>query len=175
MHKSILLSLLLLLFVHPAWADNVSFTFDIRNAPGGIGSFSWTITAPSLNDSMNTQAWNAASNPTLGGGCKIARIALEAQNQAYGFTTFFSPRCDGLYDSETGGVAVSTTQFGTYSWWGTNPDNTKFFETLTISKTDLPVTAPEASVFTLLLAGIAGVAGLAYWRRSPALLRRLSR
>jgi hypothetical protein len=100
---------------------------------------------------LDTQSWNAASDPSTGGGCKIHRIFLEAENQAYGFTTFFSPLCDGLFDSETSGIAVSATQFGTYMWSGTNPDNTKSFDTLTIFKSDLPITTPEPSTFTVLL------------------------
>src|ERR1700675_1681884 len=91
----VFLSFLSLFLALPAFADHVSFTFEIQNAPGGIGSFSWTITTAGLEESLDTRSWNAASNPSTGGGCKINRILLEAQNQAYSFTTFFSPLCNG--------------------------------------------------------------------------------
>ena len=148
-----------LFLTFPALADNVSFTFSIQNAPGGIGDFSWTVTTAKLEQSLDTRAWNAASNPSTGGGCKITRILLQAENQAYGFTTFFAPLCLGLYDSETSGIAVSPSEYGTYMWSGTNPDNTKSFETLTISKSDLPITAPEPTTLFLLLAGGLLIAG----------------
>lgn len=147
-----LVSLLSMFLAVPAFADNVSFTFGIQNAPGGIGDFSWTITLPALNESIDTQAWNAASNPTSGGGCKITGIDLIADGgQGYTFTTFFAPLCDGLYDSETSGFAVSPTEFGTYTFSGTNPDDTKNFASLTIFESDLPTTAPEPSALSMLL------------------------
>ncbi len=155
MHKSILMVLLLSLFAVPVRADNVSFTFQMQNAPGGIGDFSWTITMPTLGMSLDTASWNAVSNPSMGGGCKIDDILVMAEAQAYSFTTFFSPLCGGLYDSETSGISVSPGQFGTYTWSGTNPDNTHNFETLTIFQSDLPVTTPEPSVCALLLVGLA--------------------
>jgi hypothetical protein len=155
MYKSIVLVLLLSLLAVPVLADNVSFTFQMQNAPGGIGDFSWTITTPNLGMTLDTKSWNAVSNPSMGGGCKISEILLMAEAQAYSFTTFFSPLCGGLFDSETSGISVTPGQFGTYKWSGTNPDNTHNFETLTIFRSDLPVTTPEPSVCTLLLVGLA--------------------
>ena len=69
-------------------------------------------------------------------------------------TTFFSPLCNGLYDSETSGFAVSPSEFGTYTFSGTNPDNTKNFSSFTIFPSNLPITTPEPSDFTLLLVGL---------------------
>jgi hypothetical protein len=140
----------LLLVAAPAFADNVSFSFSIENAPGGIGDFSWTITLPALDESVDTASWNAASNPTQGGGCQIDRILLLAESGGYGMTTYFSPLCDGLYDSETSGFAVSSTEYGTYTFSGTNPNDTKNFSTFTIFASNLPVTTPEPSTIALL-------------------------
>ncbi|MGH9494064.1 MAG: hypothetical protein ACRD3B_03630 [Candidatus Sulfotelmatobacter sp.] len=156
---------LLAFFGFPVWADNVSFSFAIVNAPGGIGDFSWTITLPALDESVDTEAWNAISNPTTGGGCKIDEIELLAENAGYGMTTFFSPLCNGLYDSETSGFAVSPSEFGTYTFSGTNPDDTKNFATFTIFRSNLPITTPEPSDFTVLLVGLITVG---YSRRRRA-------
>ena len=154
MKKCLLLLPLLAFFALPSWADNVSFSFAIVNAPGGIGDFSWTITLPALDESVDTKAWNAISNPTTGGGCKIDEIELLAENGGYGMTTFFSPLCNGLYDSETSGFAVSPSEFGTYTFSGTNPDDTKNFSTFTIFPSNLPITTPEPSDLALLLVGL---------------------
>lgn len=154
MKKCLLLLPLLVFFALPCWADNVSFSFSIVNAPGDIGDFSWTITLPALSESVDTNTWNAISNPTTGGGCKIDAIELLAEIGGYGMTTFFSPLCNGLYDSETSGFAVSPSQFGTYTFSGTNPDNTKNFSTFTIFSSNLPITTPEPSDLTLLLIGL---------------------
>ena len=167
MRKYLLLLPLLAFFGFPTWADNVSFSFSIVNAPGGIGDFSWTITLPALDESVDTKAWNAISNPTMGGGCKIDEIDLLAENGGYGMTTFFSPLCKGLFDSETSGFAVSSSEFGTYTFSGTNPDETKSFSTFTIFHSNLPVTTPEPSDFTLLLVGL-----VVLWMGCPRAARR---
>lgn len=169
--KHALLVIALLFVASVASADNVSFTFDIINAPGGIGDMSWTIVAPGLNQSLDTESWYAASNPSNGGGCAISRIFLEAQgNGAYSLNTFFTPLCDGKYDSLTAGVDFTYlsggAQYGTVNWWGTSPDGTINYETLTILPTNLAVTSPEPSTLALLLVALACIAWPLLRRRS---------
>jgi hypothetical protein len=171
--RRLVLLVVLLLASSPVFADNLEVTFSIQNAPGTIGDFSWTIVTGGFNQSLDTAKWLAISNPTNGGGCAIKEISLLAEgngtDHAYGLTTFFSPLCQGLYDSTTAGVDFSFLSggkdFGTVNWSGTNPDNTISHDSLTLEPTTLPVTSPEPGSLGLAMTGFALWGLLAYRRR----------
>jgi hypothetical protein len=161
----------LLLAVIPAHADQVDYTLSVQNAPGGIGDFSWTIQTdgfiqplPAAIYDSNHNCLNCDSNfftsfvtvsaPSNGEGCGISKLFLVPD---YGLTTFFSPLCDGLYDSTTAGALPDPGVLGTWSWQGTNPDDSQNYVTLTI--TDPPgTTVPEPQTWAMLFFGLIGLA-----------------
>lgn len=149
-------------------ADTVDYSFSVVNAPGGIGDFSWTIETQAfiqpvpaaifdsngncLNcDSNYFDSFLAVSAPSDGEGCGITKLFL-APN--YGLTTFFSPLCDGLFDSTTAGALPDPGLLGTWTWQGTNPDDTQNLVTLTITDPPgAPSAVPEPSSIALTLCG----------------------
>jgi len=149
-------------------AETVDYSLSVVNAPGGIGDFSWTIETqgfiqpvplpvydPNGNclncDTNFFDSFLSVSAPSNGGGCGISRLFL-APDQ--GLITFFSPLCDGLYDSTVAGGLPDAGVVGTWTWQGTNPDDTQNFVTLTISDPPAsPAAAPEPSTLALALCG----------------------
>ena len=166
MFRKLLLGAVLSLSLHllPAEADtrHITYEFSIDNAPGGIGDFSWEVTALGLLPLGETTfiSFNQVSPPSAGGGCQISSVQLEGENGGIGMTTFFTPLCDGLFDSETSGFAVNAGQLGIYSFSGTNPDNSRNFATFQVFQSNLPVTTPESSTFAFLAIGVLLVVGL---------------
>ena len=166
MFKKLLLGavLCLLLCVLPAKADtaHITYEFSIDNAPGGIGDFSWEVTTLGLlplGDTTFTN-FNQVSPPSAGGGCQISSVLLEGENGGISMTTFFAPLCGGLFDSETSGFAVNPGQLGSYSFSGTNPDNSHNSATFRVFQSNLPVTTPEPNTFAFLAIGLLLVVGL---------------
>ncbi len=149
-----------------AGATTVDYTLSVQNAPGGIGDFSWEIqtdgfvldTPPifdSEGDCLNCSRYNftpiASSAPSNGQGCGISGVFMDPE---YAITTFFSPLCDGLYDSTSAGdLPNPPDQFGKFTQQWTNLDNTLNTVTLTISDPPANAAVPEPSVWQLLLCG----------------------
>jgi hypothetical protein len=148
----------LLLHTVPVHADtaHITYAFSIQNAPGGIGDFSWAVTTLGLLPDGQAQfsSFNALSAPSSGGGCHINSVLLGISPGGISMTTFFTPLCLGLFDSETSGFAVSAGQIGVYSSWGANPDDSINTATFRVFQSDLPVTTPEPGTFGALTAGL---------------------
>ena len=126
--KMIGLIVLLGAFAMGVRADEISYTYEVQNSPGEIGNFSWTIeTNGFITQSTNFtgnyfNSFIALSAPSNGHGCGIYKV-FATPNLA--LTTFFSPLCNGLFDSETGGGLPIPGQLGTFISTGTNPDDTE--------------------------------------------------
>src|SRR5579862_1159008 len=139
----------------PTHADElVDYTLTVTNAPGDIGNVSWTIQTDGFIEPVPPMTFNSEgqctdcqsnyftsfvseSSPSNGDGCGITQVFL-APN--YSTTTFFSPLCLGAYDALTAGVLPEPGELGTWSWQGTNPDETQNYVTLTV--TDPPGMVP---------------------------------
>ncbi len=161
-----------------AGATTVDYSLSVINAPGGIGSFSWEIqtngfiveTPPlfdSQGDCLNCSRYNftpiASAAPSNGQGCGISSVFMEPD---YAITTYFSPLCDGLYDSTTAGnLPDPPGQFGTFTQTWMNPDNTLNTVTLAISDPPANAAVPEPTSWQLLLFGL----GLAWIARKVKL------
>lgn len=150
-----------------AGATTVDYSLSVINAPGGIGSFSWEIqtngfiveTPPlfdSQGDCLNCNRYNftpiVSSAPSNGQGCGISGIFMEPD---YAITTYFSPLCDGLYDSTTAGnLPDPPDQFGTFTQTWMNPDNTLNTVTLAISDPPANAAVPEPDSLWLVAFGM---------------------
>jgi hypothetical protein len=165
----IALAVLALFFALPlaTQADEISYDLTVTNAPGGIGNMSWDLvtngfippatlvcTPTSCTQTGFYNDFLSLSAPSNGDGCAITDVFA---SPGYAFTTFFSPSCDGLYDSLTAGVVPQPGETGTWTWTGTNPNDTQ--NTVTLTVTDLttesePISTPEPSALALLLLGI---------------------
>jgi hypothetical protein len=159
-----------LLYALPASANTVDYSLSVQNMPG-IGDFSWEIqhngfifdtpaTFDDLGNCTNCDRYNfnsfaSLSAPSQGGGCGISGVFLDPE---YAPQTFFSPLCDGKYDSYLGGAFPAPGTLGTWNWQWDNGDGTQNFETLTI--TDPPGAVPEPGEWGLLLCGLLGLVGL---------------
>src|SRR5579862_8320208 len=96
-----------MLLAVPALADTISYSLSVENAPGGIGNVSWDLVTDGFIQSCNDILYPSCSfyhdflsvsAPSNGGGCGITGVFAYP---GYAFTTFFSPLCDGAYDSLT--------------------------------------------------------------------------
>lgn len=183
-------------------ADNVSYTLvEVFSAPNyGIGDFSWTVTLPGflpeLPDgeiggpygggygTVDFGHFNAVTNPTNGGGCQITNVFMSGNldyslgylsGDTYLMDAFFSPLCDGRYDSTIIGVEVPHDTYGTWTLTGEydydygTPNYEMavgtYVTTFSIVDTNLPITTPESPTLGLLAFGLF-VLGLLALRRS---------
>ena len=174
MRKPLALLALLCAVTLTCRATTVDYNLSVINAPGGIGSFSWEIqtqgfvveTPPifdSQGDCLNCSRYNftpiASSAPSNGQGCGISGVFMEPD---YAITTFFSPLCDGLYDSTSAGdLPDPPDQLGTFSQQWVNQDGSINYVSLTITDPAGPVNTPEPSTLLLFTAGLAWLG----WRR----------
>ena len=169
-----LFALLFVLFVLtiPTKADNITYDFTLVNAPL-VGSFNWEITVPSVLTipSVASQttpfiftSFNADTAPVNGGGCQIGSVELLSESfGGLGITTFFSPLCQGKFDSTTAGLTVTQPDgLGIYTFSGTGADGKQYTDVLVISKSQLPLTVPEPPTFGLLVAGLVGAGFVAF-------------